>query len=67
MGKIILSLPFLGMNFSAACFLHAQNAAEELGLTNLAEISSEMNNAKDGLEFKYVMEKYFGEKLKILI
>lgn len=65
MGKTIISLPFLGMNFSATCFKHAGNIAEELKLENTAEISNEMNNAKDGPAFKAVMEKYFGEYLKI--
>lgn len=68
MGKIIISLPLLGpKNFSVACSLHAGRYVEELGLTNEAEISNELNNSKDSNEFKQVMEKYFGEKLKVLV
>lgn len=67
MGKIIISLPLLGMGFTSACFLHAGNIIEELKLTNTVEISNEMSNAKDAPEFKTIMEKYFGNQLKIVL
>jgi len=67
MGTIIISLPFLGMHFSSVAFLHAGEISKEMGLTNQAEISNELNAAKDGLDFKKVFKKYFGDRIKIKI
>jgi hypothetical protein len=65
MGKVIIDVQMLGMNFMQVIFREAAELATEKGL-DPEKISKELSEAPTQEDFMKIIEKNFGDELVIL-
>lgn len=69
MGHIIISLPFLGHNFSPVVFHNVGFYAEQkkFSVDTINEINNGLQTASSGEEFKTIIEQHFKDEIKIIL
>ena len=65
MGKVIIDVQMLGMNFMQAIFREAETLAKEKGL-DAEKISKSLAEAPTQEDFMKIIEENFGDELVIL-